>query len=100
MPPRSSRPDRDGAPRQAASDLIRLVAVSLGLTLYQACSILPFSSTRNAERRMPMYLRPYIDFSVHTSYFSAMAWSSSASNGKPSEYLSSNFFCFVGLSGL
>ena len=43
---------------------------------------------------------PYIDFSLHTSYFSATAWSASASSGKPSPYLSSNFFCFAGLSGL
>ena len=34
-----------------------LVGVSLGLILYQASAILPFSSMRNAERMMPMYLR-------------------------------------------
>src|SRR5581483_2801536 len=56
-----------GSAQPPASDFSRLVAVSLGLILYQACSILPFSSIRNAERRMPMYLRPYIDFSCHTS---------------------------------
>ena len=30
------------------------LGVSSGLILYQACSILPFSSTRKAERMMPM----------------------------------------------
>ena len=44
----------------------RLAGVSFGLTLYQASAILPFSSMRNAERSMPMYERPYIDFSFHT----------------------------------
>ena len=36
----------------------RFSAVALGLTLYQASETLPFSSTRNAERMMPMYVRP------------------------------------------
>ena len=49
---------------------------------------------------MPMYFLPYIFFSPHTPYASATLCSVSASSGKPSPYLSSNFFCFAGLSGL
>ena len=47
-----------------------------------------------------MYFLPYIDFSPHTPNASATLCSVSASSGKPSPYLSSNFFCFAGLSGL
>ena len=42
--------------RQPCSDFSRLAGVSFGLTLGHASSILPFSSTRNAERMMPMVL--------------------------------------------
>ena len=44
----------------------RLVAVSLGETLYQAWAILPSSSIRNADRTMPMYFLPYMLFSPQT----------------------------------
>ena len=49
-------------PRSAASSF---VGVSLGLILYQASAMRPFSSTRNAERTMPMYFLPYMLFSPH-----------------------------------
>ena len=78
----------------------RFFGVSFGDTLYQASAIFPFSSMRNAERSMPMYVRPYIDFCFQTSYASATAWSMSDSRGKPSPYFVSNFFWAVGLSGL
>ena len=74
--------------------------MSFGETLYQAWATLPCSSMRNAERSMPMYLRPYMDFSFHTSNASATAWSWSDRSGKPSEYFVSNFFWAAGLSGL
>lgn len=45
--------------------------VSLGLTLYQASTILPFSSMRNDERMMPIDFRPRNDFSPHAPYASA-----------------------------
>ena len=48
---------------QAARAASSFFGVSLGLILGQASARLPSSSTRNAERMMPMYLRPYIDFS-------------------------------------
>ena len=44
----------------------KLVGVSLGLILGQAWLTLPVSSTKKAERTMPMYFLPYIDFSAHT----------------------------------
>ena len=53
--------------------------MSLGLILGQAWLIVPFSSTRNAERTMPMYFLPYRAFSCHTPNASATAWSVSAS---------------------
>src|SRR5205807_149996 len=65
----------------------RLAAVSFGETRYHACSTRPFSSTRNAERMIPMYFLPYMLFSPHTPYASATAWSSSARSGKPKPYL-------------
>ena len=40
--------------------------VCSGLTLYQACMILPPSSMRKAERMMPIYFFPYMDFSPQT----------------------------------
>src|SRR5690554_1352589 len=83
-----------------ARALRRLAGVSLGLIFGHACSILPFSSMRKAERMMPMYFLPYIDFSPHAPYFSATAWSSSDRRGNPSPYFSSNFACLAGLSGL
>src|ERR1019366_1439352 len=55
------------AAQAVLSDSSSSFGVSLADTLYQTCSSLPFSSIRNAERSMPMYLRPYIDFSVHTA---------------------------------
>ena len=74
--------------------------MSLGLILGHASAILPFSSIRNAERMMPMYFLPYIDFSPQAPYLSATLCSGSDSSGKPSEYFSSNFFCLAGASGL
>jgi len=68
VPVGRTRPNTVRSPHRNAqvTALSRLAAVSLGETLYQACSMRPFSSTRNAERTMPMYLRPYMDFSPHT----------------------------------
>ena len=63
------RPVREDVDRRRQASqpraLSRLAGVSFGLILGQASSILPFSSTRNAERMMPMYFLPYIDFSPH-----------------------------------
>ena len=42
------------------------LTVSLGETLYRTSARVPRSSTRKAERTMPRYFLPYIDFSAHT----------------------------------
>src|SRR5262249_36051742 len=97
---RHAEPPRRRAEYRYASAASAPGTVSFGLTPYHVAAILPFSSIRKAERTMPMYLRPYIDFSPHTPKASATVWSSSASRGKPSEYLVSNFCCAAGLSGL
>jgi hypothetical protein len=42
-----------------------LAGVSLGLIFGQASWIFPCSSTRKAERMIPRYFLPYMDFSPH-----------------------------------
>src|SRR4051794_38354744 len=59
----------------------------------------PSSSMRNVARRLPQYVRPYIDFSAQTPYASATAWSSSASRVKFMSNLSWNFLTFLTGSG-
>ena len=49
---------RAGRPPQSPSAASSLSGVSFGLILYQACSTVPSSSMRNAERSMPMYVLP------------------------------------------
>src|SRR6185312_4762623 len=55
------------------------------------CTTVPSASMMNVERFTPMYVRPYIDFSPHTPYSSATAWSASASSVKLRSCLSWNF---------
>ncbi len=74
--------------------------MSLGETLYQVSITFPSSSTRKADRMMPMYFLPYMLFSPHTPYASATAWSGSERSGKPSPYLASQRDCADGWSGL
>src|SRR5690349_2307652 len=50
---------------------------STGFTFRNTWSILPSGPITNVERSKPQYVRPYIDFSTQTPYFSATEWSSS-----------------------
>jgi hypothetical protein len=54
---------------------------------------------RNVARRLPQYFLPYIDFSAHTPYASAISWSSSASSVKFMSNLSWNLLTFLTGSG-
>ena len=49
---------------------------------------------------MPWYVFPYRDFSPQAPYATAVACCGSESRGKESWYLSANFFCAFGSSGL
>ena len=69
------------------------------LTLRQALAIFPALSIRNVLRSMPIYLRPYIDFSTQVPYFSATACVSSDASGNVSSYFSANFSIGFILSG-
>src|ERR1700677_4291234 len=60
------------------------------LTLRHAFSTFPSVPIRNVLRSIPMYFRPYIDFSTHVPYRSATACSSSDASGKVSPYLAAN----------
>src|SRR5688500_3899316 len=75
---RQSRTLSDHSGGAAPSDSRSRADVFLGETLYQTPASFPFSSTRKALRTIPKYFFPYIDFSAHTPYASATAWSSSA----------------------
>ena len=69
------------------------------LTLRQALAILPALSIRNVLRSIPIYLRPYIDFSTQVPYFSATACDSSDASGNVSWYFSANLSIGFILSG-
>ena len=60
----------------------------------------PSGPITNVLRSTPMYFLPYIDFSTHTPYASAVSWSGSLSsvNGRP--YLSRNLTWLFSGSGL
>jgi hypothetical protein len=69
MVSRLAAPNASGSHRYVRSckDLVRKAGVSLGEILYQTSASFPFGSMRKADRSIPMYLRPYIDFSFQTS---------------------------------
>ena len=54
----------------------------------------------NVVRSMPMYFRPYIDFSFQTPYASAILWSSSGTSSNGRLNFSINFAWDFSESGL
>src|SRR6185437_8156342 len=69
------------------------------LTFLHTRAIFPSLSIRNVLRSMPMYFRPYIDFSTQVPYLSATARDSSDASGNVSLYLAANFSIGGILSG-
>src|SRR5262249_12471997 len=69
------------------------------LTLRHAFTTLPRLSIRNVLRSIPIYLRPYIDFSTHVPNCSATVCDSSDASGNVSWYLSANLSIGLILSG-
>src|SRR6185312_16046614 len=69
------------------------------LTLRHVLATLPDLSIRNVLRSMPMYLRPYIDFSTHVPYASAAACVSSEASGKVRLYFAAKLSIGFILSG-
>ena len=57
---------RDAGPQPYASAARTSSSCVFGETFGNTWVTLPFSSITNVARAMPMYLRPYIDFSTHT----------------------------------
>jgi len=49
---------------------------------------------RKVERSIPIYLRPYIDFSTHVPNASLILPSSSEASGTARSYLAMNLSCF------
>ena len=70
------------------------------LTAFQSLATLPWASIRYVLRWMPIFFLPYMFFSRHAPYFSAILWPGSASRGKLSSYLSRNFSWLATSSGL
>lgn len=60
----------------------------------------PEGEIMNVVRNVPIYLRPYIDFSPHTPNSVTSLWSVSVINGKGREFLAMNFLCESALSTL
>src|ERR1700683_110257 len=69
------------------------------LTLRQTFFTRPSEPTRKVLRSMPIYFRPYIDFSTHVPYFSATVLVSSDAKGNFRPYFSANFSIGFILSG-
>src|SRR5919202_20262 len=70
------------------------------LTFGKTALIVPFLSITKVVRAMPMYSRPINRFCCQTPYWSATAWSGSASKGKVRWYFCWNFLCDLMLSVL
>src|SRR6266481_4338966 len=73
------------AARLYSSDFRMSSVCSSGLTRRSALETLPFASITKLDRSMPMDVLPYLFFSTHTPYASAVAWSGSerSVNGRP-----------------
>src|SRR5580704_14015481 len=63
------------------------------LTLCQTPRTVPLLSIRKVLRSMPMYLRPYMLFSIQTPYFSTTSPVPSEASMKGSWYLALNLSC-------
>ena len=69
-------PSGNRAPRSRSASSTRS-SCFLGETFGNAFTTFPFGPMMNVVRWTPQYLRPYIDFSTQTPYFSATLWSGS-----------------------